>query len=50
MDIHDDRTMRLAGVLQNASFTVVKVAGEDVRLHSFNGVPHLGSADLRTYR
>jgi broad specificity phosphatase PhoE len=50
LDIHDDRLMRLAGVLHNASFTVLKVAGEDVRLHSFNGVPHLGSPELRTYR
>jgi broad specificity phosphatase PhoE len=50
MDIEDERVMRLAGVLQNASFTVMKVVGEEVRLHSFNGVGHLGSADLRTYR
>lgn len=50
MDIHDERTMRLAGVLHNASCTVVKVVDEEIRLHSFNGVPHLGSPDLRTYR
>ena len=50
MEIHDERAMRLAGVLHNASYTVVKVAGEEVRLHSFNGVPHLGSTELRTYR
>jgi broad specificity phosphatase PhoE len=50
MDIEDERVMRLAGVLQNASITVMKVVGEEVRLHSFNGVGHLGSADLRTYR
>jgi broad specificity phosphatase PhoE len=50
MDIHDERVMRLAAVLHNASCTVVKVVGAEVRLHSFNGVPHLGSAELRTYR
>jgi broad specificity phosphatase PhoE len=50
MEIHDERTMRLAGVLHNASCTVMKVVGEEVRLHSFNGVPHLGSTELRTYR
>jgi broad specificity phosphatase PhoE len=50
MEIHDVRAMRLAGVLHNASCTVVKVVGEEVRLHSFNGVPHLASAELRTYR
>ena len=50
MEIHDERAMRLAGVLHNASYTVVKVVGEEVRLHSFNGVPHLGSMELRTWR
>ncbi len=50
MEIHDDRAMRLAGVLHNASCTVVKVIDEEVRLHSFNGVAHLGSPELRTYR
>lgn len=50
MEIHDERAMRLAGALHNASCTVVKVVGEEVRLHSFNGVPHLAAAELRTYR
>jgi broad specificity phosphatase PhoE len=50
MEIHDERAMRLAGVLHNASCTVVKVVGEEVRLHSFNGVPHLRSTELRTWR
>jgi len=50
MDIYDERTMRLAGALHNASCTVVKVVAKEVRLHSFNGVPHLGSPELRTYR
>jgi broad specificity phosphatase PhoE len=50
MEIHDERAMRLAGALHNASYTVVKVVGEEVRLHSFNGVPHLGSTELRTFR
>jgi len=50
MEIHDERAMRLAGVLHNASCTVVKLVGEELRLHSFNGVPHLGSPELRTYR
>jgi len=50
MEIHDERAMRLAGVLHNASCTVVKVVDDEVRLHSFNGVPHLGSPELRTHR
>jgi broad specificity phosphatase PhoE len=50
MDIHDARAMRLAGVLYNASCTVVRLQDGDLRLHSFNAVPHLGEPDLRTYR
>jgi broad specificity phosphatase PhoE len=50
MEIHDERAMRLAGVLHNASCTVVKVVGDEIRLHSFNGVPHLEATELRTYR
>jgi broad specificity phosphatase PhoE len=49
MEIHDERVMRMAGVLHNASCTVVKVVGEEIRLHSFNGVPHL-APELRTHR
>ena len=50
MEIHDERAMRLAGVLHNASCTVLKLVGEELRLHSFNGVPHLASPELRTWR
>jgi len=49
MEIEDPRAMRLASVLHNASCTVVKVIDGEVRLHSFNGVPHL-TPELRTYR
>lgn len=50
MDIHDERAMRLAGVLHNASFTLLRAQEGNLRLHSFNAVPHLGDAALRTYR
>jgi broad specificity phosphatase PhoE len=49
MDIVDDRAWRLAGALQNTSCTVVRVAQEQIRLHSFNVLSHL-SPELRTYR
>jgi broad specificity phosphatase PhoE len=49
MEIQDERAMRLAGVLHNASITLLRLHGGDLRLHSLNGVPHLGP-DLRTYR
>jgi len=50
MDIQDDRAMRLAGVLHNASFTLLRLDQDVLRLHSFNAVPHLGEPALRTYR
>jgi broad specificity phosphatase PhoE len=49
MDIHDGRALRLAGALQNASCTVIRLHDEQLRLHSFNAIPHLPAA-LRTYR
>ncbi|MDE3198376.1 MAG: histidine phosphatase family protein, partial [Acidobacteriota bacterium] len=49
MDVDDHRAMRLAGVLYNASYSVVRLNGEQLRLHTFNAVPHL-EPDLRTYR
>lgn len=50
LDIFDDRVRRLAGVLQNASYTVLRLRGEELRLFTFNAVPHLVSPELRTHR
>ncbi len=50
MDIHDERALRLAGVLHNASCTAIRVINGQVRLHSFNAIPHLDEPELRTYR
>ncbi len=50
MEIHDERAMRLAGVLHNTSCTVVRLHGGELRLHSFNAIPHLSEPGLRTYR
>jgi broad specificity phosphatase PhoE len=50
MEIHDQRAMRLAGVLYNASYTVLRLRAGELRLHSFNGIPHLCEPGLRTYR
>ena len=50
MEIHDDRAMRLAGVLRNASCTVIRLRGGQLRLDSFNAIPHLCAPELRTYR
>jgi broad specificity phosphatase PhoE len=50
MEIHDERAMRLAGVLHNASCTVMRLHNGELRLHSFNAIPHLSELELRTYR
>lgn len=50
MEIHDERAMRLAGVLHNTSCTVVQFRDDELRLHSFNAIPHLTEPGLRTYR
>jgi len=50
LDIHDTRALRIAGVLHNASITVLRVRGEDVQLFSMNEVPHLTRPEWRTHR
>jgi len=50
MDIHDARALRLAGALHNASCTIMRLHEGELRLHSFNTIPHLSDPELRTYR
>lgn len=50
LDITDERVRQLAGVLYNASYTVLRQRGERLQLFQFNAVPHLGSPELRTHR
>jgi len=50
MGVCDERAMRLAGVLHNTSCTVIRLRGDELRLHAFNTIVHLGRAELRTYR
>ena len=49
MGVGDGRVMRLAGALHNTSYTLMRLRGGDLRLDSFNAIPHL-SRELRTYR
>lgn len=49
LDIHDARIMGLAGVLHNSSITVFRLRGQQLLLFSFNGVPHLIDAAMRTH-
>jgi len=50
LDISDERIMRLAGALYNCSYSILRLRGDDVRLLSFNAVPHLDTSELCTYR
>ena len=50
MDIEDGRVFRLAGVMYNSAFTTLRVRGDQIRLFSFNNVPHLSEPHLRTHR
>jgi broad specificity phosphatase PhoE len=50
LDIADERVMQLAGVLYNASYTVLRVRDEHLQLFMFNAVPHLTTPELRTHR
>lgn len=49
LEISDERLMRLAGVLYNASYTIVRLRETRQRLFTFNAAPHL-PAEMRTHR
>ncbi len=49
LEISDERVMRLAGALYNASYTHLRLRQEELRLFTFNATPHLGPA-IRTHR
>jgi broad specificity phosphatase PhoE len=50
MDVEDHRAMRLAGVLHNASYSVMRLRPNQLRLHAFNAIPHLTDPALHTHR
>jgi broad specificity phosphatase PhoE len=50
LEIGDGRAMWLAAVMFNASFTTIRVHGDEIRLFTFNAIPHLNEARLRTFR
>jgi hypothetical protein len=39
MEISDERIMRLAGAVYNASYTILRLRKEQLRLFTFNAVP-----------
>jgi broad specificity phosphatase PhoE len=50
LEISDARVMRLAGAVYNASYTILRLRKEQLRLFTFNAVPHLSADGLRTHR
>ena len=50
LDIHDTRALRIAGVLHNASITVLRAHAGQIQLFSMNEVPHLTRPEWRTHR
>jgi len=50
LDIADERVMKIAGVLHNASLTIIQIRDDKLRLFMLNATPHLVSKDLRTFR
>jgi len=50
LEISDVRVMRLAGVLYNASYTVVRLREKRARLFTFNAAPHVADSGTRTHR
>jgi broad specificity phosphatase PhoE len=50
LDISDERIMRLAGAAYNASYTILRLRKEQLRLFTYNAVPHLAAAGLCTHR
>jgi broad specificity phosphatase PhoE len=50
LELVDGRAMWLAAVMFNASFTTLRVHGDEVRLFTMNATPHLNEAHLKTFR
>jgi hypothetical protein len=48
--LSDERIMRLAGAVYNASYTILRLRKEQLRLFTFNAVPHLAAPGLCTHR
>ena len=50
LDLPDEKVLALMGVLYNCNISSFRIAGSSLYLFSFNGIPHLPSPDLRTFR
>jgi broad specificity phosphatase PhoE len=50
LDLPDEKILALMGVLYNCNVSSFRIVGSSLFLFSFNGIPHLRSPDLRTFR
>jgi broad specificity phosphatase PhoE len=50
LQISDERLMRLAGVLYNASYTILRLRQRELRLFTFNAVSHVSGQAVSTHR
>jgi broad specificity phosphatase PhoE len=50
LGLDDSNIWRIAGVTYNTAITTFRLKGNDCRLFTFNGVPHLQEAAMRTFR
>ena len=50
LEISDAHVMRLAGALYNASYTILRLRQEQLRLFTFNAASHLAARGLLTHR
>lgn len=50
LGVNGPRLMRVAGVMYNTGISTFRYRDGDLMLFSFNGVPHLADARLRTFR
>ena len=50
LEISDERIIRLAGAVYNASYTILRLRKQQLRLFTFNAVPHLATPGLCTHR
>lgn len=50
LEISDERIMRLAGAVYNASYTILRLRNTQLRLFTFNTAPHLAVDGLCSHR
>ena len=50
LGLADEQIWRVAGASYNSGLTTLRIAADDLRLFSFNGLPHLPDSDMWSFR